>query len=84
MQLDRIRYICMCDKYFAVIKSDTHQLKGFNFLLPVTLVSWILEHMEISEHLTKFVEKLIVEHLFSTISIAMNKTTPGTFSSLYK
>ena len=32
-----------------------------------TLVSWILEHIEIREHLTKFAEKLIVERLFYTI-----------------
>ena len=37
-----------------------------------TLVSWIVEHMEISEHLAKFAEKLSVEHLFYTISIATN------------
>ena len=44
-----------------------------------TLVSWIVEHIEISEHLAKFAEKLLVEHLFYTISIATNKRTPGTF-----
>ena len=44
-----------------------------------TLVSWIEEHIEISEHLAKFAEKLLIEHLFYTISIAINKRTPGTF-----
>ena len=32
----------------------------------VTLVSWIVERIEISEHLAKFAEKLLVEHLFYT------------------
>ena len=50
----------------------------------VTLVSWIVEHIEISEHLAKFAEKLLVEHLFYTISIATNKRTPSTFLSLRK
>ena len=49
-----------------------------------TLVSWIVEHIEISEHLAKFAEKLFVEHLFYTLSIATNKGTPGTFLSLRK
>ena len=49
-----------------------------------TLVSWIVEHIEISEHLAKFAEELLVEHLFYTISIATNKRTPGTFLSLRK
>ena len=49
-----------------------------------TLVSWIVEHIEISEHLRKFAEQPIVEHLFCTISIATNKRTPSTFFSLRK
>ena len=47
--------------------------------LATTLVSWIVEHIEKSEHLAKVAEKLLVEHLFYTISIATNKRTPGTF-----
>ena len=39
----------------------------------ITLVSRIVEHIEISEHLAKFAEKLLVEHLFYTISIATNQ-----------
>ena len=38
-----------------------------------TLVSWIVEHIEIKEHLVKFAEKLTGEHLFCTISGATNK-----------
>ena len=52
-------------------------------LLPMwnlTLVFQILKHIEISEHLTKFAEKLIIEHLFYTISIATNKEHPAPFS----
>ena len=44
-----------------------------------TVVSWIAEHIEISEHFTQFAEKLIVEHLFYTISITTNKRTLGMF-----
>ena len=44
-----------------------------------TPVSRIVEHIEISEHSTKFAEKLIIEHLFYTISIATNNRTPGIF-----
>ena len=75
-----------------------------------TLMSRTVEHIEISQHLTKFAEKLIVEHLFTLyllqhltnedltkfieklivkhlfyiISIATNKRTAGTCSSLRK
>ena len=50
----------------------------------LTLVSQIVEHIEISEHLTKFAEKLIVEQMFYTISIATNKRTFSTFFPLGK
>ena len=53
-------------------------------IVPNTPVSWIVEHIEISKHLAKFAEKLLVEHLFYTITIATNKRTPGTFLSLRK
>ena len=46
------------------------QMAVLEYIQRPTLVSWILEHIEIREHLTKFAEKLIVEHLFYTISIA--------------
>ena len=49
-----------------------------------TLVSQIVEHIKIREHLTKYAEKLIVEHLFYTISIATNKRTPDAFFLLWK
>ena len=55
------------------VASDKRQAAG-----GYTLVSRILEHIEISGHLTKFAEKLIVEHLFYTISIATNKITHNT------
>ena len=42
-----------------------------------TLMSQIVEHTEIDEHLEKNTENLIVEHLFYTISIATNNRTPG-------
>ena len=51
----------------------------FQIMQSTTLVSWIVEHIEISEHLAKFAEKLLIEQLFYTISIATNKRTPGTF-----
>ena len=44
-----------------------------------TLVSQIVEHAEIDEHLEEIVENLIVEHLIYTISIATNNRTPGIF-----
>ena len=44
-----------------------------------TLMSQIVEHTEIDEHLEKNTENLIVEHLFYTISIATNNRTPGIF-----
>ena len=50
----------------------------------ITLVSEIVEHIEIIEHLTEFDEKLIVEYLLYTISIATNKRTLGTFFALRK
>ena len=50
-----------------------------------TLVSRIveLEHIEIEAHSAEFSEKLNVECLFYTISIATNKRTPN-FFSVYK
>ena len=47
----------------------------------VTLVSQIVEHTEINEHLEEIVKNLVVEHLFYTISIATNYRTPGIFST---
>ena len=47
-------------------------------------MSRIVEHIKISEHLTKIAEKLIGEHLFYTISIATNKITLSTFFPLHK
>ena len=41
-----------------------------------TLVSQIVEHTEIVEHIAN---NLIVELLFYTLSIATNNRTPGTF-----
>ena len=40
-----------------------------------TLVSQIVEHTEINEHVGEIDENLIVEHLFYTISIATNNRT---------
>ena len=42
-------------------------------------MSQIVEHTEIDEHLEEIAENLMVEHLFSTISIATNNRTPGIF-----
>ena len=50
----------------------------------ITLMSWMVEHIEISVHLTKCGEKLIVEHLLYTVSIATYSRTPGTILSLRK
>ena len=44
-----------------------------------TLMSQIVEHTEIDEHLGEIAENLIVEHLFYTISIVTNNRTPGIF-----
>ena len=44
-----------------------------------TLLSQIVEHTEINEHVGEIAENLIVEHLFYTISIATNNRTPGIF-----
>ena len=44
-----------------------------------TLVSQIVEHTEIDEHLGRIAENIIVEHLFYTIFIATNNRTPGIF-----
>ena len=46
-----------------------------------TLVSQIVKHTEINEHLEKIAVNLIVEHLFYTISISTNNRTPGIFST---
>ena len=46
-----------------------------------TLVSQIVEHTKIDEHLGRIAKNLIVEHLFYTISIATNNRTPGIFST---
>ena len=45
----------------------------------VTLVSQIVEHTEINEHLEEIAENLIVEHVIYTISIETNNRTPGIF-----
>ena len=39
-----------------------------------TLMSQIVEHTEIDEHLEEIAENLIVEHLIYIISIATNNT----------
>ena len=44
-----------------------------------TLVSQIVEHTEINEHVGEIAENLIVEYLLYTISIATNNRTPGIF-----
>ena len=44
-----------------------------------TLVSQIVEHTEIDEHLEEIAENLIVEHVIYTISIETNNRTPGIF-----
>ena len=71
-------------KYFSVYGTfaPTQLVKSMfqNLTTRDTQVSWIIEHIEIKEHSVKFAEKLIVEHLFYTISIATNKRTPGIFS----
>ena len=46
-----------------------------------TLVSQIVDHTEIDEHLEEIDENLIAEHLFYTLSIATNNRTPGIFST---
>ena len=45
-----------------------------------SLVSRIVEHIEIKEHQVKFPEKLIAEHLFYTLSIQQIKEHMGYFS----
>ena len=47
--------------------------------LSSTLVSQIVEHTKIDEHMEEIAENLTVEHLFYTISIATNNRTPGIF-----
>ena len=47
--------------------------------LGATLVSQIVEHTEIDEHLEEIAENLIVEHVIYTISIETNNRTPGIF-----
>ena len=39
----------------------------------------MVDHTEIDEHLEEIAEKIIVEHLFYTISIATNNRIPGIF-----
>ena len=56
--------------------------KKYNFCN--TVVSQTVEHIKIREHLTKFAEKLIAEHLFYTISIETNIRTPDTCFSMRK
>ena len=46
-----------------------------------TLMSQIVEHTEVDEHLEEIAANLIVEHLFYTISLATNNRTPGIFST---
>ena len=64
---------------------STHSDIGLvNGLLPdgpylITLMSQIVEHTKIDEHLGEIAENLIVEHLFYTISIATNNRTLGIF-----
>ena len=43
------------------------------------LVSQIVEHIEINEHLEKIAENLMVEHCFTHIYIATNDRSPGIF-----
>ena len=43
------------------------------------IVSQIVEHTEIDEHLEEIAKTLMVEQLFYTISIATNNRTPGIF-----
>ena len=45
-------------------------------------MSQIVQHTEINEHLAEIVEKLILEHLFYSLSIAINSWTPGIFSNV--
>ena len=49
-----------------------------------SLLSQIIEHIEIIEHSTRFKKKKIIEHLFYTICIATNKRKRGIFFSLQK
>ena len=48
-----------------------------------TLVSQIVEHVEIDEHLEEITENLIVKHLLYTISIAASNTRPWFFFPLH-
>ena len=59
------------------------ELNGCHYACGIfTLVSQIVEHAEIDEHLEEIAENLIVEHLIYTISIATNNRTPGIFFPL--
>ena len=50
-----------------------------------TLVSRMVQHIEISEHPRQNLQKkVIVGHLYYTVSIATNKSTPSMFFSLCK
>ena len=64
---------CFCLLFFAHEGLEVLSHKLF------TLVSQIVEHTEIDEHLVKIAKNVIVEHLFYTISIATNNRTPGIF-----
>ena len=48
--------------------------------MQISLVSQIVVHTEVGEHLEEIGENLIVEYLFYTISIATNNRTPEIFS----
>ena len=49
----------------------------------ITLMSQIVEHTKINEHMGQIAKNLIVEHLFYAISIATNNRTPGIFSTAF-
>ena len=55
------------------------EIIGVVINIKISIVSQIVEHTEIDEHLEEISENLIVEHLFYTISIATNKNTRDFF-----
>ena len=70
---DVIVMLYYCPSACKLIEAVWH----INMCQGTTLASWIVEHIEIKEQSTKFVEKLIVKHQFYTITT--NKRTPGIF-----
>ena len=58
---------------------STPNLSGTILMYMCTLVSQIVEHTEIDEHLEQIAENLILEHLIYTIFIATNNRTSGIF-----